>query len=147
MCTRIMDKRFLARCFLEVFCNKRGKMQKSIMWFSMLLWMQLARVKHLLLWSARCSVCSQGKLVTWCASVTSCLCSCALTELQDNQSRQAGLKKCVIKKKKGKRKCHNCIRDWLCMQLFGRTNKEIISVPGRRRGRVIPSKYKQSGVL
>lgn len=34
------------------------------------------------------------------------------------------------------------------MQLFGRTNKEIILVRGRGGGgRVMPSKYEQSGVL
>lgn len=35
------------------------------------------------------------------------------------------------------------------MRLFGRVNKEIISVRGRGEGgeRVMPSKYEQSGVL
>lgn len=40
---------------------------------------------------------SPGKLVLWCASVTSSLCSCALTELQDCQSKQSGLQKHVRK--------------------------------------------------
>lgn len=69
-----------------------------MMWFDMLLWMQLARVKCSSLCSAHCNVFSPGKLVLWCASVASRLCSCAVTELQDSQSKQSGLKKRVLKK-------------------------------------------------
>lgn len=122
---------------VDVFClsNNEGKKKCTNLQCG---WICCAGCSWAELWSAHYDVSSP----LWCASTANHAYSRAWTKLH-GRSKQSGLKKHIPKQTKTnkkkvfkeKGKCQKWIRDWLCVQLFGRDNEEIILARGRGGGR------------